>query len=74
MAEQIGSKGIRRTMGAEIMLQDLPVGTHIILKGGSEVEITENPRDGQWVFVKPAGTDDDAELIFAADVTELPAQ
>ena len=74
MTEQVGAKGIRRTMGAEIMLQDLPVGTHIILRGGIEVEITENPRDGQWVFARPAGTDEAADLVFAADVTELPAQ
>jgi hypothetical protein len=53
------------------MLQNLPVGTRLILRDGSEVEVVENPRDGQWLFVRPAGTDQDAELVFASDVAEL---
>jgi hypothetical protein len=38
------------------------------------VEIVENPRDGQWIFVRPVGTDEEPELVFAADVAELPEQ
>ena len=53
------------------MLQKLPVGTRLILRDGAEVEIVENPRDGQWLFVRPAGSDQDAELVFASDVAEL---
>ena len=61
----------QRKRGAEIMLQNLPVGTRLILRDGAEVEIVENPRDGQWLFVKPAGSDQDPELVFAADIAEL---
>jgi hypothetical protein len=68
------SEPINRKKGAQIMLQDLPVGTRLILRDGAEVEIVENPRDGQWVFVKPAGSDQEAELVFASDVVELPEQ
>jgi len=75
MAEQSSqfkvTKGIR---GPEIMLQDLPVGAQLVLRSGSKVEIVENPRDGQWLFVKPVGTDQEPELVFAAEVAELPEQ
>ena len=68
------SKPLRRLRGAEIMLQELPLGTRLILRGGAEVEIVENPTDGQWVFVRPVGSDDDSELVFVGDVVELPEQ
>jgi hypothetical protein len=63
-----------RKRGAEIMLQELSVGTRLILRDGAEVEIVENPRDGQWIFVKPTGSDKEPELVFASDVVELPEQ
>ena len=70
------SKPIRRLRGAEIMLQELPLGTRLILRGGAEVEIVENPTDGQWAFVRPVGStsDDDVELMFVGDIAELPEQ
>ena len=67
-------KVTKRVRGAGIMLQDLPVGARLILRNGSEVEIVENPRDGQWVFVRPVGADQEAELVFVAEVAELPEQ
>ena len=67
-------KVTKRVRGAEIMLQDLPVGARLVLRSGSEVEIVENPRDGQWVFVRPVGTDQEPELVFVAAVAELPEQ
>ncbi|MDE2838190.1 MAG: hypothetical protein OXL97_11905 [Chloroflexota bacterium] len=74
MTQNEPSKRVRRTRGAEIMLQDLPLGTRLVLRSGAEVEIVENPRDGQWLFVRPAGSSDEPELVFAADVAELPEQ
>ncbi len=75
MAQQPGQfKVTKRIRGAEIMLQDLPVGARLVLRNGSQVEIVENPRDGQWVFVKPVGSDQEPELVFAAEVAELPVQ
>ena len=61
----------RRLRGAEIMLQNLPVGARLLLRNGSEVEIVENPKDGQWLFVRPTGTDRGPELVFAADIVEM---
>jgi len=75
MTQQSGQfKVTKRVRGAEIMLQDLPVGARLILRSGSEVEIVENPQDGQWIFVRPVGSNDESELVFAADVAELPQQ
>ena len=75
MAEQSSQfKVTKRIRGPEIMLQDLPVGAQLVLRNGSKVEIVENPRDGQWVFVRPVGTDQEPELVFAAEVAELPEQ
>ncbi len=67
-------KVTKRIRGAEIMLQDLPVGARLVLRNGTRVEIVENPRDGQWVFVRPVDSDQEPELVFAADVAELPEQ
>ena len=75
MTQQSGQfKVTKRVRGGEIMLQDLPVGARLILRNKSEVEIVENPRDGQWIFVRPVGTEQEPELVFAADVAELPEQ
>ena len=75
MAEQSSQfKVTKRIRGPEIMLQDLPVGAQLVLRSGSKVEIVENPRDGQWLFVRPLGTDQEPELVFAAEVAELPEQ
>lgn len=74
MTQSEPSKQIPRTRGAEIMLQDLPVGVRLILRSGAEVEVVENPRDGQWLFVRAAGSDDEPEMVFAAEVAELPEQ
>ncbi len=74
MAEEPDSaEPVPRARGAAIMLQDLPLGTQLRLKSGAEVEIVENPRDGQWIFVRPvdAAPDQDPDLVFAADVAEL---
>ena len=75
MAEEPNSSAepVRRPKGAAIMLQDLPLGTRLRLKSGAEVEIVENPRDGQWLFVRPveSAPDQDPDLVFAFDVAEL---
>jgi hypothetical protein len=75
MTQQPGQfKVTKRIRGAEIMLQDLPVGARLVLRNGSQVEIVENPRDGQCILVKAVGSDQDPELVFASEVAELPEQ
>jgi hypothetical protein len=60
-----------------VMLQELEVGQKVKLKGGVIAEVTGNPKDGSWIFVKylenpkePANLPED-ELAFAADVEAL---
>lgn len=73
MTEREPTTPKRRPRGAEIMLQDLPLGARLLLRNGAEVEVVENPQDGQWLFTRPVGksADEDAELVFAADIAEL---
>ncbi len=63
----------QRKRGAEIMLQNLPVGTWLILRDGAEVEIVENPRVVNGSLCRP-GSSEDPELVSAADIAELPEQ
>lgn len=60
-----------------VMIRDLPEGTHVRLRNGQVGEITANPRDGGWLFLKilesesnPAavGTDD---MAFCTDVIDV---
>jgi hypothetical protein len=71
MSQQGAPPPEQRRRGAEIMLQNLPVGARLLLRSGSKVEIVENPKDGQWLFVRPVGTDQEPELVFAADIVEV---
>ena len=55
-----------------VVMQDIPVGARVRLRGGGLGEVTANPRDGAWVFVRylegdPArvGTED---MVFCTDV------
>jgi hypothetical protein len=57
--DQIGSKDT-------IIMQDLPIGARLRLRSGAVAEVTANPRDGAWVFVRHAdGTED---MVFCTDV------
>lgn len=60
-----------------VMLQELEVGQKIRLKNGIIAEVTGNPKDGSWIFVKylenpnePSNLPEE-ELAFAADVERL---
>jgi len=57
------------------MLQDLDSGTRLRLKNGATVEVTDNPRDGSWIYVRylnpPAAESDSDELVFAEDVVDI---
>ena len=59
-----------------VMLQELDSGTKLRLKSGATVEVTDNPRDGSWVYVRylnppPAPGADADELVFAEDVVDI---
>jgi hypothetical protein len=75
MAEMNSSRF--RTPSGGPLLREAPVGTKLLLKDKTIVEILGNPGDGGWVNVKiiesPAGTHtvDDEEWIFYTDVSDF---
>ncbi|HEV7664095.1 MAG TPA: hypothetical protein VGQ62_11210 [Chloroflexota bacterium] len=58
-----------------VILREIPVGARVRLRAGAIAEVTANPMDGAWVFIRyvedPAdpskiGTED---MAFCTDVT-----
>ena len=52
MAEREPTAEERITGHGAVMLTDLPVGAKVRLRGEAIGEVTANPRDGGWVFVR----------------------
>ncbi|HTE87283.1 MAG TPA: hypothetical protein VK821_21450 [Dehalococcoidia bacterium] len=57
-----------------VMLTDLPVGARVRLRNGAVAEVTANPRDGGWIFIRflehqsnPARVGEE-DMAFCADV------
>lgn len=71
-----GTTGAREqtSMSDAVMVQDLPIGTKVRLRGGGVAEVTANPRDGGWIFVRYLQWPQDPskvgaeELAFCTDV------
>jgi hypothetical protein len=60
-----------------VMLQDLPVGTKVRLRSDAVAEVTANPRDGGWIFVRyvesskdPSKVGED-DMVFCSDVVAV---
>jgi hypothetical protein len=66
-------------MSDPINIRDLAIGARIVLAGGAEAEIVDNPRDGVWLFARYLSSPEDPglagreEMIFAQDVIEVRA-
>ena len=64
-------------MSGPINVRDLAPGTSVVLTGGAEAEIVDNPRDGVWLFARYLSAPADPalvgqeEMIFAQDVVEV---
>jgi hypothetical protein len=56
-------------MNGPVNIRTLKAGTRVVLSTGQEAEITANPEDGVWLFVRLP--DSDEEMIFAQDVVEV---
>jgi hypothetical protein len=60
-----------------VILRNLPVGTKVSIRGGAVGEVTANPEDGGWVFVKFIESPNDPskvgeeELVFCTDVLKV---
>ena len=57
-----------------LMLTDLPDGAKVRLRSGAVAEITANPRDGGWVFIRYIESPNDPtkvgedDMAFCTDV------
>ena len=60
-----------------MMVQDLPEGIKIRLRNGAIAEVTANPRDGGWLFVRYLEFAEDSSLAgsdqmaFCTDVISI---
>jgi hypothetical protein len=60
-----------------VIIRDLPVGTKVRLRSKAIAEVTANPRDGGWLFVKfmefpdsPGRVGED-DMVFCTDVLSV---
>ena len=60
-----------------VSLQDLPEGARVRLRNGAVAEVTANPRDGGWIFIRFLECPDDPskvgqdDMAFCTDVLEV---
>ena len=60
-----------------IGLQDLPEGSKVRLRSGAIAEVTANPRDGGWIFIRFIENPDDPsrvgedDMAFCTDVVGI---
>jgi hypothetical protein len=60
-----------------VILRNLPVGTKVSIRGGAVAEVTANPEDGGWIYVKFLESPNDPskvgeeELVFCTDVLKV---
>ncbi len=58
----------------DVALQDVPEGTKVRLADGVIAEVTANPRDGGWLFIRYVEYPEDPsrvgeeDMVFCADV------
>lgn len=74
--EAVGGAAITGAVNDAVWIRDLPEGTHVRIRGGDIVEITANPRDGGWLFVKVLESSDPAkvgsdDMAFCVDVIDV---
>jgi len=58
-------------MSGPINVRDLLPGTSVVLAGGAEVEIVDNPRDGIWLVARYLSSPRDPALDGREDVVAL---
>lgn len=51
-----------------VMLRDLPEGTKVRLRSGAIAEVTANPHDGGWIFVRYLESPKDPSKIGEDDM------
>mgnify|MGYP001317023795 FL=1 len=60
-----------------VFLQDIPEGSKVRLRSGAIAEVTANPRDGGWLFIRFLEHPDDPskvgedDMAFCTDVLAI---
>ena len=60
-----------------VALREIPEGTKVRLRSGAIAEVTANPRDGGWLFIRFVEFPDDPskvgeeDMAFCADVMAI---
>ena len=74
---QRGSSDDISNINDTVGLRDLPEGTKVRLRNGAIAEVTANPRDGGWIFIRflefpedPSRVGED-DMAFCTDVLEV---
>ncbi len=75
-SEAIGGAAITGAATDAVLIRDLPEGTHVRIRNGDIVEITANPRDGGWLFVKVLESSETSrigadDMAFCIDVIDV---
>jgi hypothetical protein len=51
-----------------VILRDLPVGTRVKLRNGAIGEVTGNPQDGAWIFLRYVESPKDPDKVGTEDM------
>lgn len=51
-----------------VILREIPEGTKVQLRGGATAEVTANPRDGAWIFIRYLESPADPAKVGAEDM------
>lgn len=51
-----------------MILRDIPVGAKVRLQGGAIAEVTANPQDGGWLFVRFLEFPEDPSKVGSEDM------
>ena len=76
MVQEGRSEDVSNT-GDTVALQDVPEGAKVMLRNGPIAEVTGNPRDGGWLFIRLVEYADDPskigeeDMVFCTDVVAI---
>lgn len=74
--EEVIGSSITAAPNDAVLIRDLAEGTQVRLRNRQVVEITANPRDGGWLFVRVLESDDPTQIgnddmAFCVDVIDV---
>ena len=73
----VGAEREQLVVNGNVILQNLPVGTKVKLRGDVIAEVTANPGDGGWIFVRYVEVPNDPskvgqdDMAFCNDVLDV---